>query len=223
MSDLIIYGAGGFAREVAQLAVDLKADGEPLNLIGFLSDDQEAHGTEVGGLPVLGDASYLDRHAGRFDVALGVGAPAVKRRFATRVASNALGFPALVHPTVVLSNRVVMGRGVIICAMSILTVDIEVGDFATVNLACTIGHDAVLAAYMTLAPGVNISGNVVVGAGCDVGTGAKVIQGRRLGEWCIVGAGAVVNADLPDNCTAVGVPARPVKWREPGWHLGEGE
>jgi sugar O-acyltransferase (sialic acid O-acetyltransferase NeuD family) len=201
MHDLLIYGAGGFAREVAQLTLDLMADGAPLRLVGFLSDDARIHGTTVGDLPVLGDASYLERNSARFDVALGIGSPAVKRRISARSAADARGFPSLVHPTVVRSNRIVMGGGVIICANSVLTVDIELRDFATVNLACTIGHDAVLSEYVTLAPGVNISGNVLVGAGCEVGT--------------------VVSADLAANCTAVGVPARPVKQRDPGWHLGE--
>jgi sugar O-acyltransferase (sialic acid O-acetyltransferase NeuD family) len=223
MNDLVIFGAGGFAREVAQLALDLIADGAPMRLVGFLSDDAIMHGTAVGGLPVLGDASYLERNSGRYSVALGVGSPAVKRRLATRSAISARGFPSLVHPTVVRSNRVVIGGGVIICAMSVLTVDIELRDFATVNLACTVGHDAILSEYVTLAPAVNVSGNVFIGAGCDVGTGAKVIQGRRLGEWSIIGAGAVVSTDLPANCTAVGVPARSVKQRDQGWQLGEFE
>jgi acetyltransferase-like isoleucine patch superfamily enzyme len=40
-----------------------------------------------------------------------------------------------------------------------------------------------------------------------------------IGPWTIVGAGAAVTGDLPANCTAVGVPARPIKTRPDGWHL----
>ena len=101
-----------------------------------------------------------------------------------------------------------MGHRVVVCAMSVPRSTSHWATSPQVNLACTIGHDAVLSEDVTLAPGVNISGNVFVGEGCDLGTGAKVIQGRTLGEWSVIGAGAVVSADLPANCTAVGVPAR---------------
>ncbi|HED23611.1 MAG TPA: transferase, partial [Firmicutes bacterium] len=58
---------------------------------------------------------------------------------------------------------------------------------------------------------VNISGNVKVGEGVMIGTGATVLQGVQVGPWCRIGAGAVVTKDLPANCTAVGVPAEIVK------------
>jgi acetyltransferase-like isoleucine patch superfamily enzyme len=40
-----------------------------------------------------------------------------------------------------------------------------------------------------------------------------VIQGVRIGCDAIVGAGAVVLSDVPDSCTVVGVPARPIQVR----------
>ncbi len=219
MTEMLIYGAGGFAREVAQLVRDLAGCGAPITLKGFLSDDASTHGTSVAGLPVLGGGEYLKAHSGRFDVAIGIGTPAVKRRLTPLVLAHAKSCPVLVHPTVVSSSSVMLGTGTIVCAGSILTVDIVVGDFVTINLACTVGHDSRLLDYVTLAPSVNISGNVTVAEGTDVGTGSRIIQGKRIGHWSIIGAGAVVTTDTPDNCTAVGVPARPVKFREPDWHL----
>jgi acetyltransferase-like isoleucine patch superfamily enzyme len=40
-----------------------------------------------------------------------------------------------------------------------------------------------------------------------------------VGRWSILGAGAVVTRPVPENCTAVGVPARVIKQRPEGWHL----
>ena len=50
-----------------------------------------------------------------------------------------------------------MGKGNIVCAGNILTVDITLGDFNIINLDCTVGHDAVLHSYVTVYPSVNIS------------------------------------------------------------------
>lgn len=60
-------------------------------------------------------------------------------------------------------------------------------------------------------PSVNISGEVTIGQGVYVGTGAKIINQLEIGDYTIVGAGAVVAKSLPAKCTVVGVPARVIK------------
>jgi len=60
-------------------------------------------------------------------------------------------------------------------------------------------------------PSVNISGEVELEKGVYIGTGAKIINQLKIEENVIVGAGAVVSKSLPKNCTAVGVPAKPIK------------
>jgi acetyltransferase-like isoleucine patch superfamily enzyme len=55
---------------------------------------------------------------------------------------------------------------------------------------------------------------ITLGENVWLGTGAKVMDGIRIGRDVIVGAGAVVTADLPDRTIAVGVPARVVKHRD---------
>ena len=219
MQSLVIYGAGGFAREVAQLVHDINARQPMWQLQGFLSDDLAQYGTTVGGLEVLGGRDWLRAQRDTVAVAFGIGSPAIKRRLALALADHDVSFPALRHPSVIAGDRVSLGRGVILCAGSIITVDVAINDFAAVNLACTVGHDAIVGAYATVAPGVLISGNVTVGEGADVGTGTRIIQGVDVGAWSIVGAGAVVARAIPANTTAVGIPAKPIKERPDGWHL----
>lgn len=61
---------------------------------------------------------------------------------------------------------------------------------------------------------MNISGNVDIGECAEMGTGMQIIQGKKIGAGSIVGAGAVVVKDIPENCTAVGSPAKPIKYFE---------
>ena len=218
MNEIVIYGAGGLGREVAQLLDDLNAQNPQWSVLGFLSDDATSHGRIVGDLPVLGGNEWVHARTTPIAIAMGVGGPALKRRLVERVRTPVASFPTLVHPSAVVGRRVDLAEGTIVCAASVITVDIRVGAFSTVNLCCTIGHDAVLGEYTTLAPSVNVSGNVTVGDGTDLGTGSKVIQGVSIGEWSIVGAGAVVSRNLPANVTAVGVPAKAIKERPSGWH-----
>lgn len=48
--------------------------------------------------------------------------------------------------------------------------------------------------------------------GATIGANATVVCGHELGEWCMVGAGAVVADDVPAHALVLGVPARQVGW-----------
>ena len=83
-----------------------------------------------------------------------------------------------------------------------------------INLDCTIGHDVILKEFVTLYPGVHVSGNVVIGNRTEIGTGTQIIQGKQVGDGAIVGAGTVVVKDIPSYCTVVGNPAKVIKLHE---------
>ncbi len=218
MTDLVIFGSGGFAREVLQVALDQNDDAPTWNVLGFLDGNPESHGTAVHDLPVLGGADWLAAQPG-VAVVIGVGATPARRRIARAVeAVRPTEFATLVHPRAWTGRRVALGPGTVVCAGSLLTTDIKTGQHVVINLDCTVGHDSCLADFVTAAPSVNVSGDVMVGEGCDLGTGAVLIQGVTVGAWTVIGAGAVVVRDLPPNVTAVGAPARAIKERPAGWH-----
>lgn len=110
-----------------------------------------------------------------------------------------------------MSSYVEIGIGTIICAGSIITTNIYIGNHVIINLICTIGHDAIIKDFCTLHPGINVSGNVILEECTVIGTGSQIINNLVIGKNSIIGAGAVVNRNLPDNCTAVGIPAKPIK------------
>ena len=72
------------------------------------------------------------------------------------------------------------------------------------NLGCTVGHDMVIKTYVAFMPLVNVYGETIIGEGMYVGIGAKIINQFEIGEYTIVGVGAVVSKTLPAKCTAVG-------------------
>jgi acetyltransferase-like isoleucine patch superfamily enzyme len=81
-------------------------------------------------------------------------------------------------------------------------------------LSCTVGHDTIIEDYSSFMPSVNISGEVKIGNSVFVGTGSKIINQVEIGKFTIIGAGAVVTRSIPANCTAVGVPAKPIIFHE---------
>jgi sugar O-acyltransferase (sialic acid O-acetyltransferase NeuD family) len=211
MKKIAIIGAGGFGREVKMLIDQMNEKKPTYEIIGFYDDDTSLPKT-INGVPFLGSIDSLISRKDSISVALGIGIPDIKAKLIERIQVNSFEFPVLIHPNVLIGDAVSIGKGTIICAGCIITCNIEIKDFVTLNLYCTVGHDTLIHNYSSFMPSVNISGEVNIQEKVYVGTGAKIINQLEIGENTIVGAGAVVSKSLPPNCTAVGIPAKPVKF-----------
>lgn len=207
MKKLVIVGNGGLAREVEWLVERINAVSPTWEFIGFIDNDSTNQ-------KVIGDDSFIINYDEELYVSIAIGTSAIREKiFAAYKVNSNIRFPNLIDPSVMFSERVSFGEGNIICAGSILTVDITIGNCNIINLDCTVGHDAILENFVTINPSVNVSGNVVIGSGANIGTGTQILQGLTIGKNSIVGAGAVVNRELPADCTAVGIPAKVIKIR----------
>jgi UDP-3-O-[3-hydroxymyristoyl] glucosamine N-acyltransferase len=98
-------------------------------------------------------------------IALGVGSPTAKRRIVARVGSDNQRFITVVHPTVRLCRWLEIGPGTSIAAGTMLTVNIHIGAFVSVNRVCNISHDCRVGDFATVAPATNLSGGVELGTG----------------------------------------------------------
>lgn len=214
MKKTAIIGAGGFGREVKTLIDDINKIKPSYELLGFFDDNLEK-GKIINGIPILGTISTINQIDYNLNLALGIGNPQHKEQIVLNIKNNKVKYPSLIHPSVIVSaDNVIFGKGNVICAGNILTCNIRLKDFVTLNLSCTIGHDTVISNFCSFMPAVNISGEVYVKEKVYVGTGTKIINRLNIGENTIIGAGALVSKSLPANCTAVGVPAKPIKFHE---------
>lgn len=217
MGKIAIYGAGGFGREVKMLIDqinEMRYKDSQLDFIGYYDDGMEA-GKIVNGFPVLGNMAKLNEVNEPLGILIAIGDPKVKKSIVEKIQNPHIHYPTLIHPTVIIGrDEVSIGEGCIITAGCIITVNIQIGKHVILNLGCTVGHDTILGDYSSFMPGVNISGEVVVKEGVFAGTGAKIVNRCEIGEETIIGMGAIVAKSLPPKCTAIGAPARPIKFHE---------
>ena len=215
MKDIAIFGVGGFGREVLALIQDINRVEPQWNIVGFFDDGYEK-GLMINGYPTLGKVEDLNKWETDIAVAISIGSPVIKKKILDNIHNPKVSYPTLIHPSVWIGdkNYVEIGKGCIFCAGVMITTNIAIRDFVILNLQCTVGHDSVINDYAAFMPSVNISGEVNIGEGVYVGTGAKIINQLEIGNYTIVGAGAVVSKTLPAHCTAVGVPAKPIKYHE---------
>lgn len=206
MKDLIIIGGGGFAKEVIWLAGDCNR-----KVKGVLDDSIETHSTCIQGALVLGCISeWVNYKECEFIIA--IGSPRIRSKILKNMLS--LGFPnfaTLIHPSVRYSNTVSFGDGSIICAGSILTADITLGSHNILNLNVTVGHECQFGDYVTIAPMVAVSGNVLLSDLVEVGTGAVIRQGLSLLEGSMLGMGGVLTKNIPERIIFAGNPAKKLK------------
>ena len=211
MKDLIIIGLGGLGRETAWTAERINAVNPEWNILGFLDDDKTEQDKVVCGYKVLGTTADVVNYPDAYFVCA-IGHTKTRKAVVEKIKKIAdVNFATIVDPASTLDKNVEIGEGCIICANTYITINIKIGSHVYIGGNATVGHDAVIGDFVTLYPGANLSGNTDVKDGCELGTGSQVIQGLTVGSGTIVGAGSVVVRDLPADCTAVGVPSKPIK------------
>lgn len=208
---LLILGAGGMAREVSWLVNDInKAQQGNWSIVGFLERATDRNGLLLNGIPIIDFNTIRQDHSELYAV-VAIGDPMIRERAVTDARSLGVIFATLVHPNVRYDQSTVnIAPGAIICAGSIITVNINIGMHVITNLGCTIGHDTIIEDYVTLSPGCHISGKNILRRSSFFGTGSVTTEKCDIGERSIIGAGAVVVGSLPNDITAVGIPARPI-------------
>jgi len=212
-----LFGTGGFAREVMPLARAFvenmntpPGDHQYATMFVDLGDDA----SEINGCPIVTEsmffASRVDDHC--FNVA--TSNSKIRSKVANLCSVNRVRPLTLISDSAVIYDNNEIGEGSIICAHSTITSNTKVGKFFQSNIYSYVGHDCVIADFVTFAPRVSCNGNTRIGKHAYIGTGAMLKQGTRsapliIGEGAVVGMGAVVTRDVEPFTTVIGNPAQP--------------
>lgn len=203
---IALLGSGGLAREFAAWTMDaLAREGVSKRLVMVNDLDPEPDPVEVCGRYIEVVSTWTRPY--RFIV--GVGKPKNKRVMIEKaLLAGWQPHPGIVHPTAICLSPPPLGG--MVSPGCIVTVDVKLGDFVTLNLNTTVGHDTYMGAMSTTNPGVQVSGNCRIGHCVELGTGAIVRDGMRIVGDCTIGAqaGVVKHIDAPG--TYIGTPARPL-------------
>lgn len=220
MKPLLIYGAGGFAREVTCLVETINRNTPQWRLQGYITDNPKEYGKEIHDTRVLGAPEEIIKAKPdeALDIVLAMGSPKFlcDKPARLRKFTSALNFPSLVHPSISLdANRMQLGEGNIIAEGCLFTTDFNIGSFNAINLGCIIAHDVVIENYCVLGPRAIINGEVKIESGSTIGAGAIILQGVTIGKGAVVTIGAVVGMSVEPYTVVAGNPARTVRRLEP--------
>lgn len=206
---LLIIGAGNIGGFISY---NINSFGN-YELLGFLDDDITKIGTEIYGSKVLGNVASIDNHILAYGIAvvIGIGNPNIKSKIANFLIGKQLYFPNFIANNVWLSEKVTLGKGVIIYPGTSINYETSIDDFSIINMNCAIGHNCSLGKFSTLAPGVNLGGFTNIGEQSDIGIGATTKQGISIGKNVQVGGQTMIIQDVCANNVVVGNPARVIR------------
>ena len=211
MKKLVLYGLSN--PVIIKLIEAINRNNKIFNLLGLIKSPDNKPADDVLGYPVLGteemiadfiknDAVYFFNNV-NYSPAHMKKADMVLEGFGCRTVS-------LINPDIDMTH-VEYGKIVMLCEGTIVGPGVTIGNHLTCRLGSIVSHDVTIEDYVYISPGVTVCGDVNLKMGCDIGAGATILPNLTIGQNTIIGAGATVTRDMPDNVTAVGVPARIIK------------
>jgi len=204
MKQLLILGAGGHAKVIAELA-DARGVWQQIAML----DDRHELLNGTLRWPVLGAIGQADDFFPDYSYAIvAVGESRRRLEWLDMLAAAGFCLPALVHPTAWVSPSASLGEGAVVMANATVQADATLGRGCIVNTGSIVEHDCRIGEGVHICPGAALGGDVTVADRGWLGIGCSAIQGVRIGEGVTVGAGAAVVTDIADGLTVVGVPAK---------------
>lgn len=188
-------------------------DGYEFDIVGLLDDDISKRGAIVYGYRVLGGREQLAALKGRGvgTAVVAIGDNFTRVEVARMLAGHGFRLATPVHSSVTRLRGSPIGAGTVVLPHAHVGADARIGDNVILSASSVVGHDCVVGAGTLIAPHATLAGGVRVGDFSVIGISATILPNLTVGDRVTVGANAVVVDCLPDDVTAVGVPARIIR------------
>ncbi len=123
---------------------------------------------------------------------------------------------SFIHSKAEVHKNAVLGKNVYVSAFAVINANegkVEIGDNTSVQECCVIhGENVRIGNNVTVGHGAIVHG-AVVGNNVIIGMNSTVLDRAEIGDWCIIGAGAVVtgSSKIPSGSLVLGVPGKVVR------------
>lgn len=208
---MLIVGAKGFAKEVLETVRQLN---QLENLVFFDDVNDEVPEKLFGQFPVLRTIQEASVYFETIDTkfTIGIGNPILRKKMHDKFTALGGEFTSIISPLATIGTfDVKIGDGVNVLSGTVFSNGTVLGKGCIVYYNSIITHDCSIGDFVEISPSVTFLGRCIIGSYSQIGSNATILPDVKIGENVIIGAGSVVTKDLPDNCVAVGIPAKIIK------------
>lgn len=206
VKSIAILGASGHGKVLAELA----------ELNGYerieFYDDAWPVKCKLEHWSIIGDTNDLFANLSGYDACVvAIGNNAIRLSKLLLLRDKQAPLVSLIHPSATVSAYSQLGAGSVVMANAVVNPFAQLGVGCIVNTGSVVEHDCVLGDTVHLSPNSVLAGGCQLGECVWIGIGALTRQLVKIGANATIGAGAVVIQDIPNDCIAIGVPAKVVK------------
>lgn len=201
---LIIIGAGGHGKVVANVAIEMNK----WQSVKFLDDDESIKLAME--FDVIGGVSEAFLYKNEADFFVAIGSNPTREKIQGELAKEGLNIISLIHPSAIIGKDVKIGKGTVIMAGVIVNCCSTIGKGCIINTGAIIEHDNKIEDYVHISPGTSLAGEVSVGKSSWIGIGSVVSNKINIAKETMVGAGSVVIDNIYHKGVYVGVPAKKI-------------
>jgi sugar O-acyltransferase (sialic acid O-acetyltransferase NeuD family) len=210
MTDCVVIGAGTYGEVYAAYL------SQEYNVIGFIDDDLLKHGTFVQGIPVLGGKETLIGLYGQglSNAFVPIGNNRIRTQYLEFLQHIGFKTPSFIHPASSIHDSVYIGNAVYILPGTSIMPFTQISDMCMISMGVNVAHHCVVQKGVFLSQGVNVGASIRIEDFSFIGIGATIMTGvSNIGRNSLVGGGAVVIKDVPENAVMVGNPSRILKYQ----------
>lgn len=189
----VLIGYGGVARElIAEI-------GEPIKC--FVDTKYCKNG--------LFDIKDIDSK--KHKVIIAIGDPSYRIEIVNKLPNDIKYWNYISKYAIITDTLVNFGYGNIICAGSIITTNVSIGNHVYINTNSKIAHDCEISDFVTISPGTNISGNVKINSNVYIGSNSAIKEKTSICSNVVLGLNTGVVRDITEEGVYVGTPCVKIK------------
>lgn len=197
MEKIIILGAGGHAASVID---SLEQEGK-YDITGYVVNDEKAGNSDY---PIIGTDSDLERlyQSGIRNIAIGIGylgKSELREKLYKHIKSIGFCLPVISDPSAMISKRAEIAEGTFIGKGAIINRGAVIKEACIINSGAIVEHDCTVDEFSHISVGSVLCGGVSIGKATFVGANATVIQEKKIGNNCVLGAGTTIHKDVKDG------------------------
>ncbi|MFY0594329.1 NeuD/PglB/VioB family sugar acetyltransferase [Roseivirga sp.] len=206
---VIIFGANALGQAAKEIF-----ESNDIIVYGYLDDNKDLHGKELGELSVMGrtdDDGHLKLIGKKCEAFIAVDDRALRKGIVKLLKERRKMMPVnAIHSNTEIAPTAHVGHGEFINSGVVIGANAKIGDHCMINSNALVDYSAELGDLVQVGAGSVIGAEAKLGDNVFVGSGVTIVPGIKIGKNVRIGAGSVIIADVDAGKTMFGNPAKEV-------------